>query len=297
MSGWLEGRPEVSTPASAVPGPYRRRLIRRVDAPAGAIVAGVVILLLVVIAILAPVLAPDDPNAIGLSNSLAPPSSAHLLGTDSSGRDILSRLIFGTRTSLAGPFLVIVLSTLVGVPLGLLGGFRGGWIDGVLGRVWDVLFAFPPLLLAIVIVAAFGAGFWTSTIAIAVTYVPLLARVVRGVVLSERERAYVDACTVQGFSGLRVATRHVLPNVAPTIVAQSTLNFGYALLDLAGLAFLGLGVQPPTADWGQMLSSGRASLILRSFSEVVSASIMIAITVVAFNMLGDALLRRAGRTR
>jgi peptide/nickel transport system permease protein len=287
----------VSTPASAVPGPYRRRLIRRVDAPAGAIVAGVVILLLVVIAILAPVLAPDDPNAIGLSNSLAPPSSAHLLGTDSSGRDILSRLIFGTRTSLAGPFLVIVLSTLVGVPLGLLGGFRGGWIDGVLGRVWDVLFAFPPLLLAIVIVAAFGAGFWTSTIAIAVTYVPLLARVVRGVVLSERERAYVDACTVQGFSGLRVATRHVLPNVAPTIVAQSTLNFGYALLDLAGLAFLGLGVQPPTADWGQMLSSGRASLILRSFSEVVSASIMIAITVVAFNMLGDALLRRAGRTR
>jgi peptide/nickel transport system permease protein len=287
----------VSTPASAVPGPYRRRLIRRVDAPAGAIVAGVVILLLVVIAILAPVLAPNDPNAIGLSNSLAPPSSAHLLGTDSSGRDILSRLIFGTRTSLAGPFLVILLSTLVGVPLGLLGGFRGGWIDGVLGRVWDVLFAFPPLLLAIVIVAAFGAGFWTSTIAVAVTYVPLLARVVRGVVLSERERAYVDACTVQGFSGLRVATRHVLPNVAPTIVAQSTLNFGYALLDLAGLAFLGLGVQPPTADWGQMLSSGRASLILRSFSEVVSASIMIAITVVAFNMLGDALLRRAGRTR
>jgi peptide/nickel transport system permease protein len=297
VSGWLEGRPEVSTPASAVPGPYRRRLIRRVDAPAGAIVAGVVILLLVVIAILAPVLAPNDPNAIGLSNSLAPPSSAHLLGTDSSGRDILSRLIFGTRTSLAGPFLVILLSTLVGVPLGLLGGFRGGWIDGVLGRVWDVLFAFPPLLLAIVIVAAFGAGFWTSTIAVAVTYVPLLARVVRGVVLSERERAYVDACTVQGFSGLRVATRHVLPNVAPTIVAQSTLNFGYALLDLAGLAFLGLGVQPPTADWGQMLSSGRASLILRSFSEVVSASIMIAITVVAFNMLGDALLRRAGRTR
>ena len=255
------------------------------------------VLLLVLVAILAPVLAPSDPNAIGLSNSLAPPSSAHLLGTDSSGRDILSRLIFGTRTSLAGPFLVIVLSTLVGVPLGLLGGFRGGWIDGVLGRVWDVLFAFPPLLLAIVIVAAFGAGFWTSTIAIAITYVPLLARVVRGVVLSERERAYVDACSVQGFSGLRVATWHVLPNVAPTIVAQSTLNFGYALLDLAGLAFLGLGVQPPTADWGQMLSSGRASLILHSFSEVVSASIMIAITVVAFNMLGDALLRRAGRTR
>ena len=142
------------------------------------------------------------------------------------------------------------------------------------------MFAFPPLLLAIVIVAAFGAGFWTSTIAIAIIYIPLLARVVRGVVLVEREKAYVDACKVQGFSGFRVSVRHVLPNVSPTIVAQSTLNFGYALLDLAGLAFLGLGVQPPTSDWGQMLTDGRESLILHSYSEVISASVAIAVTVV-----------------
>jgi peptide/nickel transport system permease protein len=256
-----------------------------------------VIGLLVLVAIFAPLLAPYDPNAIDLGDTLAPPSSEHWLGTDASGRDILSRLIYGTRTSLLGPLLVVGISTLVGVPLGLLAGYRGGMVDGVLGRIWDVMFAFPPLLLAIVIVAAFGAGFWTATIAIAIIYIPLLARVVRGVVLVEREKAYVDACKVQGFSSIRVAGRHVLPNVSPTIAAQSTLNFGYALLDLAGLAFLGLGVQPPTSDWGQMLTDGRASLVLHSYSQVISASIAIAVAVVAFNLVGDALSGRAGRSR
>jgi peptide/nickel transport system permease protein len=287
----------VAVPAPVVPAVYRRRLIPRLDAPAAAVAGGVVIALLVLVAVLAPVIAPHDPNAVDLSNALASPGSGHLLGTDASGRDVFSRLVFGARTSLLGPLLVVALSTGVGVPLGLLAGYRGGLVDGVLGRAWDVLFAFPPLLLAIVIVAAFGAGFWTATLAISIVYVPLLARVVRGVVLVEREKAYVDACKVQGFGGVRIAVRHVLPNTAPTIVGQSTLNFGYALLDLAGLAFLGLGVQPPTADWGQMLSAGRQSLILHSYAEVVAASVAIAIAVVAFNLLGDALLERAVRRR
>ncbi|TMJ95376.1 MAG: ABC transporter permease [Actinobacteria bacterium] len=256
-----------------------------------------IILLLVLVAALAPVIAPHDPNATDLANTLVGSTGSHPLGTDASGRDILSRLIFGARTSLLGPLLVVALSTLAGVPLGLLAGYKGGAVDGLLARAWDVLFAFPPLLLAIVIVATFGAGFWTATLAISVIYLPLLARVVRGVVLVEREKAYVDACKVQGFGGLRVSLQHVLPNVAPTIVAQATLNFGYALLDLAGLAFLGLGVQPPTADWGQMLSSGRDTLVLHSYYEVVAASIAIAVTVVAFNLLGDALSARAGRSR
>jgi peptide/nickel transport system permease protein len=287
----------MATPADAAPILYRRRWIPAIDAPKAAWAGGIVILTLVLVAILAPLLAPYDPNAVDLGNTLAPPSSEHLLGTDASGRDILSRLIYGTRTSLLGPLLVVGISTLVGVPLGLLAGYRGGKVDGVLGRIWDVMFAFPPLLLAIVIVAAFGAGFWTATLAIAIIYIPLLARVVRGVVLVEREKAYVDAGKVQGFSGVRVSTRHVLPNVAPTIAAQSTLNFGYALLDLAGLAFLGLGVQPPTADWGQMLTDGRESLVLHSYSEVISASAAIAVAVVAFNLVGDALSERAGRSR
>jgi peptide/nickel transport system permease protein len=287
----------VATPAEAAPVVYRRRFLPRAHASAAAIAGGVVILLLVVVAIFAPLIAPYDPNAIDLGNTLAGSSPEHLLGTDASGRDILSRLIYGTRTSLLGPLLVVALSTLVGVPLGVLAGFRGGTVDAILSRTWDVMFAFPPLLLAIVIVAAFGAGFWTATLAIAIIYIPLIARVVRGVVLVEREKAYVDACKVQGFSGLRVSLGHVLPNVTPTIAAQSTLNFGYALLDLAGLAFLGLGVPPPTADWGQMLTDGRESLVLHSYYEVVSASVAIALAVVSFNLVGDALSRRAGRSR
>lgn len=262
-----------------------------------AVIGAAIIVVLVLVAIFAPLIAPADPNAVDLTNALQPPSADHLLGTDSSGRDILSRLIYGTRTSLFGPLIVVLISTLVGIALGMLAGYKGGIVDGGLTRTWDVMFAFPPLLLAIVIVAAFGPGFWTTTLAIAIVYIPLLARVVRSVVLVEREKAYVDACKVQGYSGMRVAFRHVLPNVAPAIVAQATLNFGYALLDLAGLAFLGLGVQPPTADWGQMLTTGRDSLILHSYGEVISASVAIAVTVVCFNLVGDALSRQAGRSR
>ena len=284
----------------ATPAPvtfYRRRFVPRSTAHAATIAAVVTIVVLVLIAVFAPLISPHDPNAVNLSNTLAEPGNGYPLGTDASGRDILSRLFYGARTSLLGPLLVIALSTLVGVPLGLLGGYRGGVVDGVLGRTWDVLFAFPALLLAIVIVAAFGAGFWTAVLAISIIYVPLLARVVRGVTLVEREKAYVDALKVQGFSGPRVALRHVLPNIAPTIAAQATLNFGYALLDLAGLAFLGLGVQPPTADWGQMLASGRGALILHHYVEVIAASAAIAISVIAFNIAGDALSQRAGRSR
>jgi peptide/nickel transport system permease protein len=287
----------VTLPATAAETIYRRRFLPASEAPLAALVAGAVIAVFVVVAIFATLIAPADPNAVNLSNTLTDPSGANLLGTDASGRDILSRLIVGARTSLLGPLLVVLISTVVGVTLGLLAGYKGGIVDGILGRAWDVLFAFPPLLLAIVIVAAFGAGFWTATLAISIIYVPFLARVVRGVTLVEREKAYVDACKVQGFSGLRVAMRHVLPNGAPAIAAQSTLNFGYALLDLAGLAFLGLGVQPPTADWGQMLTTGRQSLILHHYSEVLSASVAIAVTVVCFNLLGGALSERAGRSR
>jgi peptide/nickel transport system permease protein len=258
------------------------------------LVSGAIIAVLLIMAIFGPLIAPHDADAISLSESLSGSSASHLLGTDNSGRDIFSRIIVGARLSLLGPLLVVAISTAVGVPLGLLAGYRGGFVDSSLSRVWDLLFAFPPLLLAIVIVATFGAGFRTATIAIAITYIPLLARVVRGVVLAEREKPYVEACQVQGFSGARTALVHVLPNVAPAIVAQSTLNFGYALLDLAGLAFLGLGVQPPTPDWGAMLAEGRDSLLL-SPNEVAFASLAIIIAVVAFNVVGDAIGERFNR--
>lgn len=260
------------------------------------IASAVVIAVLVLVALIGQWIVPHNPDSVDLVNSLGPVDLAHPFGTDNSGRDIFSRIIVGSRLSLLGPLLVVIISTAVGVPLGLLAGYRGGFVDTVLSRLWDLMFAFPPLLLAIVIVATFGAGFRTATIAIAITYIPLLARVVRGVVLAERSKPYIEACKVQGFSGGRTALAHVLPNVAPTIVAQSTLNFGYALLDLAGLAFLGLGVQPPTADWGAMLAEGRDSFLLAA-NEVVFASLAITISVVAFNVVGDAIGQRFGTGR
>lgn len=259
-------------------------------------VGATVIMTLVVIALAAPLIAPYNPNAVDLTHTLSGSSSQHLLGTDAAGRDILSRLVYGTRLSLLGPLAVVATSVIVGVPAGLIAGYRGGWIDAVISRISDVVFGFPPLLLAIVIVATFGAGFTTATIAIAITYIPLQARVTRAVVLVECRKAYVDACRMQGFSARRIALNHILPNVAGPITAQSTLNFGYALLDLAGLAFLGLGVQAPTADWGEMLSDGRQN-ILFSVNEVAVASIVIAIAVIAFNLLGDSLVRRLSKER
>jgi peptide/nickel transport system permease protein len=272
----------------------RRRLVPHLTAPIGTVVGATIIGVLVLVAVLAPVLAPHDPNATQLSQSLAGANPGHPLGQDGSGRDILSRLIYGTRLSLLGPLLVVLLSVLVGVPAGLIAGYRGGIVDAALSRLWDLVFGFPSLLLAIIIVATFGAGFWTAVVAITVTYIPLLARVVRGVVLVETRKTYVDACRLQGFSDTRTAVLHVLPNVAGTVIAQSTLNFGYALLDLAGLAFLGLGVQPPTADWGEMLADGRQNVLL-STNEVVYASVAIAVAVIAFNILGDSLTRRLAR--
>ncbi len=158
-----------------------------------------VIAIMVFVAIFAPWIAPQNPNEVHLLNVVSGPSSSHWLGADSSGRDILSRLIYGARLSLLGPLFVILIATVFGVPMGLLAGYKGGVIDGVLSRAGDVVFAFPPLLLAIVIVATFGTGFRTAVIAVSVTYVPLMARVVRSATLTEREKPYIDACRVQGF--------------------------------------------------------------------------------------------------
>jgi peptide/nickel transport system permease protein len=278
----------VTTPTAV---PRRWAFLPRLAVPYSGVIGGAVIVILIVVAILAPVIAPFDPDAIDAANGLGPISPQHWLGTDNLGRDIFSRIVFGSRLSLLGPLLVVAISTAVGVPLGLLGAYRGGAVDMILGRTWDLLLGFPALLLAIALVATFSPGFSTAVIAISIIYVPLLARVVRSVVVVERQKAYVQAARVLGYGVFRVSFRHVLPTAVPTIVAQSTLNFGYALLDLAGLAFLGMGVQPPTADWGVMLSDGR-KVILLSPNEVLSASITIAVAVVAFNLLGDALTHR-----
>lgn len=245
-------------------------------------------------AIFAPLIAPYDPDAVDFSAFYAGPSVQHWLGTDGLGRDILSRMIYGARTALLGPLLVVVSSTILGILLGLLAGWRGGWIDAVLGRIFDVVFAFPSLLIAIMAVALFGKGLIAPVIAMSIAYAPFVARLTRSLVVAERTRPYVAAYRVQGFGGAWIATRRVLPNVTPIVGAQSTLNFGYVLAELAGLSFLGLGVQAPTADWGAMINEAQTGLIGGHFLPALVPAVAVVIAVVAVNVIGEELSDRIG---
>jgi peptide/nickel transport system permease protein len=245
-------------------------------------------------AILAPLIAPYPPDQVDLGAVHAGPSAAHWLGTDALGRDLLSRLIYGARTALLGPLLVVLTSTVLGILLGLLAGWRGGWLDAVLGRIFDVVFAFPSLLIAIMAVALFGMGLVAPVIAMSIAYMPFVARLTRSLVTAERSRPYVAAYRVQGFGGGWIAFRRVLPNVTPIVGAQSTLNFGYVLAELAALSFLGLGVQAPTADWGAMINEAQAGLIGGYFLPALVPAVAVVVVVVAVNVIGEELSDRIG---
>jgi len=260
--------------------------IRTVRAPLYLLCVGFVGLI-TVMALLAPWLAPHDPNAVDLGNAMAAPTANHLLGVDASGRDTLSRLIVGARTSLLGPLGVVVFSTVAGVTIGALAGWYGGWIDSVLSRSSELALAFPGLLLAILIVSIYGQGLLAPVIALGVAYLPYVSRLTRSLVLAERERPYVAAYQVQGHSGPQILARHVIPNIGPVILAQSTINFGYALIDLAGLSFLGLGVPALTPDWGQMVFDGETAIQQGYPLSAILPCAAIVLTVVAFNVVGE----------
>lgn len=249
----------------------------------------------VVLAVVAPLVAPYDPAATSLSETLAGPSASHLLGTDESGRDTFSRLLYGARTSLIGPLAVVVFSTVMGVAVGVLVGWRGGWVDAVVSRVLDVLFGFPGLLLAMLAVALFGKGLTAPVIVMSIAYLPFVARLTRGLVIQGKSRPYIAAYRVQGFGPVRTAVTRLLPNVASTVLAESTLNFGYALLDLAALSFLGLGVQPPTADWGAMVNGGQGAVLSGQPLSAIAPVVAIVVVVVAFNVVGEELGDRFAR--
>ena len=265
---------------------------RRADAVF--LTATVMLGLVALAAVFAPFVAPYDPDAVDLLSVYAPPSPAHWLGTDALGRDTLSRIVFGARTALLGPLLVVVLSTVFGALLGLLAGWRGGWLDAALARLFDVIFAFPSLLIAIMAVALFGQGLVAPVVAMSIAYIPFVARLTRTLVAAERHRPYVSAYRVQGFSAPWIALRRVLPNVTPVVGAQSTLNFGYVLAELAALSFLGLGVQPPTPDWGSMINEAQAGLAGGHFLPAIAPAVAVVIVVVAVNIVGEEFSRRIG---
>jgi peptide/nickel transport system permease protein len=253
-----------------------------------ALAGAAILLLLLVAAALAPVLSPHHPLEQDLYQRLKPPSSSHLLGTDDFGRDILSRIIFGARISLRIGLISISLALTVGTALGLLAGYRGGMTEGVIMRLMDILLAFPSILLAIAIVAIIGPGIDNVMIAVSIVLLPQYARLVRGSALSIRQMAYVEAARALGASDLRIILRSVLPNCAGPLIVQSTLSLGTAILDAAGLSFLGLGAQPPEPEWGAMLSGGR-ELLLTAPWVMTFPGLAIFLVVLGLNLFGDGL--------
>jgi len=270
-----------------------RDIVRRLLRHRGAVAGLVVILLFFAAALLAPSLSPYDPLAQDLNRRLQGPSSAHLLGTDDFGRDILSRVMYGARISLTVGFISVGIAVVGGLLLGLVAGFytTGRWgrvIDISIMRTSDILLAFPAVLLAIAIVTAFGPGLRNAMLAIAIIYLPRFIRIVRAAILVEKEHTYIEAGQALGMSHRRLLLRHLLPNVMSPVIVQATLGLAEAIIEAAALSFLGLGATPPTPEWGAMLSEGRSYLRLAPWVTFFPG-MAIFLIVVSFNLLGDGL--------
>lgn len=265
----------------------KRRQVGRLFTPA-VTVAFIILIAILLACILAPLLSPYDPNLNDLSNVKANPSAEHLLGTDQNGRDILSRILHGGRTALTSALLVVAISMVVGIPLGLISGYRGGLPDTIIMRCCDILLSFPSLLLAFIFVAGLGRNTYNAVLALGIVYVPMLTRLTRSLTLVEKNKVYVSACVSLGYSEPRIIYRHILPNCISTILVQITLDIGYAILDLASLSFLGLATQPPKADWGAMLDEGRAVILDAPLLSLIPG-IVILLVVVSLNIFSDGL--------
>jgi len=288
----------AAPPVEAVAAVERRSWLALLRATGAAGVASAVaIAIAAFVAAFGPLLAPDSPYLGQLSSSYVGPTGGHLLGFDGQGRDLLSRLLGGARTSLVGPLTVVVICILAGTVLAVSAAWKRGTYDAFVSSGLDVLFAFPGILLAILAAAVFGAGLVAASLALAVAYTPYVARVLRGAALRERSQQYVAALEVQGASAFSICLRHLIPNMLPLIVAQATILFGYAMVDLAAISFLGLGVQPPNPDWGVMIAENQSGVVQGYPLAALAAGICIVIVVVAFNILGERLYDQAQAER
>jgi peptide/nickel transport system permease protein len=264
----------------------------RATGPAG-IASAIVIAIAIFLAIFGTFLAPYDPVTPNLSLSWVGPAGGHLLGYDFEGRDVLSRLIVGARTALLGPLAVVIVCMAAGTLLAVTAAWRRGALDATISSGLDVLFAFPGILLAVLAAAVFGAGLTAAAIALAIAYMPYVARVLRGAALKERSQPYVAALEVQGAPATSICLRHLIPNIMPLIVAQATILFGYAMVDLAAISFLGLGVQPPEPNWGVMISENQVGIPQGYPLPALAACVCIVAVVIAVNVLGERLFEQA----
>ncbi|CAM3115683.1 nickel transporter permease [Paracoccus nototheniae] len=286
LRGWLR----APVPATATQARVQQFVLgwKRFAANRSALAGAVFLLILVLVAWLAPVISPYSPFQQSLSTRLLPPSAAHWLGTDELGRDILSRIIHGTRITLYIAVLTAVIVAPVGLIVGTLAGYFGGWLDLVLMRIVDVFLAFPSLILALAFVTALGPGIENAVIALSLSAWPPIARLARAETLTIRKSDYVAAMRMQGASNLRIILSDVVPMCLPSVVVRVTLNMAIVILTAAGLGFLGLGAQPPSPEWGAMLSSGR-EFMMNAWWVAAVPGIAILLTSLAVNLAGDGL--------
>jgi len=261
-----------------------RRLLRRRSAFFGLII----IMLLVLVALLAPLIAPFDPAQQSWTTIRKPPSAQHWFGTDESGRDLLSRVIFGARASLLAGVVSISIALTLGVPVGLLAGYAGRWIDALISRITDAMLAIPFLILAIALAAFLGPSLHNAMIAIGVTATPIFVRLTRGQVMAVKVEDYVEAARAVGNPPVRIAVKHILPNILPALIVQATISIATAIIAEASLSFLGLGQQPPAPSWGSMLNTAQRFLTNAPWM-AVWPGLAIFLAVLSFNMLGDGL--------
>lgn len=261
---------------------------RSLIANRAALVSLIFIAFLVFLAVFGPLLTPYNPISTNMADGLRAPSAAHWFGTDQLGMDIFSRVIAGTRVSLTVGLLAVSIALTIGIILGAVAGYAGGWVDSVIMRVMDMMLAIPSILLAITLMAALGKGIDKAVIAIGLVSIPEYARIVRGNILSIKENDYIAAARVVGNTDFRIIFRHILPNALSVIIVRATLGISSAVLDTAALGFLGLGVQPPQAEWGDMLGRARGFIFQAPWT-LLYPGMAITVTVLAFNLLGDGL--------
>lgn len=256
-----------------------------------------VIAVATVLAVIGPLVAPYNPDLPNLAMAYIGPSVGHLLGYDFEGRDVLSRLLAGAQSSMIGPLAVVAGAMILGTVIAVIAAWRQGPTDTVISSGLDILFAFPGILLAVLAAAVFGAGLTAAAVALAIAYMPYVARVLRGAALRERGQPYVAALEVQGASATSICLRHIVPNMLPLIVAQATIMFGWAMVDLAAISFLGLGVQPPAPNWGVMISENQPGILQGYPMPALTAGLCIVGVVIAFNVLGERLFEQAQAAR
>ncbi|WP_413377063.1 nickel transporter permease [Alkalihalobacillus sp. 1P02AB] len=285
---------EVNTPSTSSPPPVNARLeswktfFKKLRKNKAAMFGGILILFFIIVAIIGPYIAPYSPSQVNYSMKLAPPSADHWFGTDHHGRDIFSRIIHGMKITLSIGFVSVFVSAIIGTVVGIISGYYGKRTDAIIMRIMDVLLAFPGILLALAIVSVLGPSIENVIIAVAIFSIPVFARIVRGSTLSVRKLEYIDAVKALGASDFRIIFKHILPNVTSPLIVQTTLSIATAILTASGLSFIGLGAQPPSPEWGAMLSDGR-SYLYQAGHVAFFPGMMIVIVVLAFNIFGDGL--------